>query len=614
MEQLLDVELVYAAALHAQSLRDAPSAVTVVTAEQIRRQGYRTLGDVLRALPSFFVTYDRNYTYVGVRGFGRPGDYNTRILLLLNGVRLNDNIYDAMYVGHEALIDIDLVERVEVVRGPAASLYGNSAFFAVVNVITRRGGDLLGGEVSAAAGTWGTLEARATYGRKTSRGLEYLVSASAFGSDGPDLFFPEFAQPQTGNGRAVGLDGEATRKAFASASGGGFSAQAVHSWRRKDVPTASFGTEFGDPRTRTVDQLSQLALQYERRLGRTDVMARAHYGRYSYLGRYPYPEGVYADAVHGEWVNVEGGVTRALGSRHLLTLGTQVQWNARQDQHGHYLGAPPIIDVQQSGTSFGLFAQDEVRLSEALRLHAGLRHDTFGSYGRHTSPRLALVHTSAAGTVKLLYGNAFRAPNAYELHYYPALEELRPETIRTFELVWERPLGRSARASVSVFDNRIANLLSVTGEVGDFHFENHGTIRSRGVEAAGEWRSQRGARARGSYSFQKTSDVGAGGELTNSPHHLAKLELEVPVGGRIWAGASAQHFSRRLTLSGGSLPAFTRADLTLTAPRLVGGIDLSAGVYNLFDTRYADPGSEEHVQDALAQDGRSLRVKLSWRF
>jgi outer membrane receptor for ferrienterochelin and colicins len=99
MEQLLDVDLVYAASRHAQTLRDAPSAVTVVSADEIRRQGYRTLGDLLGALPSFYVTNDRNYSYVGVRGFGRPGDYNTRILFLLNGVRLNDNIYGAQNAG-----------------------------------------------------------------------------------------------------------------------------------------------------------------------------------------------------------------------------------------------------------------------------------------------------------------------------------------------------------------------------------------------------------------------------------------------------------------------------------------------------------------------------------
>src|SRR2546426_11732092 len=136
IEQLMAIDLVYGASKHEQKVTDAPSFVSVVTADDIRRYGYRTLADVLRSVHGFYTTYDRNYTYLGVRGFSRPSDYNSRFLLLVDGHRINDNVYGRAYTGTEEGIDVDLIDRVEIIRGPSSSLYGTSAFFAVINVIT----------------------------------------------------------------------------------------------------------------------------------------------------------------------------------------------------------------------------------------------------------------------------------------------------------------------------------------------------------------------------------------------------------------------------------------------------------------------------------------------
>ena len=166
---------VYSASMYLQSDREAPSSVTVITAEQIRQFGYRTLADALRSVRGFEVTYDRNYSYVGVRGFSRPGGYNDQILLLINGNRLNDGVYDFAKIGTEFPLDVDLIERIEIVRGPTSSLYGTSAFLAVINVITKTVQTAAGAEFSAAAGGFGSYGGRSTVGG-TCHGIDGLFS------------------------------------------------------------------------------------------------------------------------------------------------------------------------------------------------------------------------------------------------------------------------------------------------------------------------------------------------------------------------------------------------------------------------------------------------------
>src|SRR5581483_7173373 len=117
LEELGKIE-VYSASRHLQSAKEAPSSVTVITADQIQKHGYRTLADILRTVRGFYVTYDRNYSFVGIRGLNRPGDFNTRVLLLIDGHRLNDNVYDQAMTGTEFPLDVDLIERVEVIRAP----------------------------------------------------------------------------------------------------------------------------------------------------------------------------------------------------------------------------------------------------------------------------------------------------------------------------------------------------------------------------------------------------------------------------------------------------------------------------------------------------------------
>ena len=205
---LLDLQ-VSGASKFAMRMSETAASVTVISAAEMRALGYHTLADVLASVRGVMIANDRTYSYVGVRGFFAAGDYNTRVLLLVNGHRTNDNVFDQAYIGAELGIDVAMFDRVEIIRGPASSLYGTSAFFAVVNVVTRTGASMKGASIEADAGTPGTQLARASFGRELAGGADVALSGTYERSSGVgNLYFPAFDTPGTNGGVAQNLDGE----------------------------------------------------------------------------------------------------------------------------------------------------------------------------------------------------------------------------------------------------------------------------------------------------------------------------------------------------------------------------------------------------------------------
>src|SRR5438445_10424438 len=148
----VQIETVYGASKFGQKVTEAPSSITIVTADETEKYGYRTLAELLKSVPGFYITYDGQDPFIGVRGISRPSDYNTLVLVLIDGHRVNENVYDSTYVNGEFPIDIDLIDRVEIIRGPGSSLYGPDAFFAVINIFTKRGRGFAGPDGSLSGG------------------------------------------------------------------------------------------------------------------------------------------------------------------------------------------------------------------------------------------------------------------------------------------------------------------------------------------------------------------------------------------------------------------------------------------------------------------------------
>jgi outer membrane receptor for ferrienterochelin and colicin len=171
---------------YAQTTTEAPASVTIVSSDEIRGYGYRNLEEVLENVRGLYFSNDHNYPYVGVRGFGEPTDYNDRILVLVDGHTLNEHVWGSAPVGSDLPINLAAVERIEVVRGPASVLYGTSAMFGVINIVTKTGTQLDGVIVSGRLGTGGAREGAVAAGYALGAGGSFAFSALVNHSDGLD--------------------------------------------------------------------------------------------------------------------------------------------------------------------------------------------------------------------------------------------------------------------------------------------------------------------------------------------------------------------------------------------------------------------------------------------
>jgi outer membrane receptor protein involved in Fe transport len=633
LEELMQMRVVTAASKFAQPISDAPSSVVILTASDIRAFGWRTLADALATLPGLYVTNDRNYTYLGARGFLRPGDYNSRFLLLVDGVRINDAVYDQALIGTEGLIDMDMVKRIEFVPGPGSAVYGSNALFGVINVVTRDGSGLPGVQGAVTAAGQGERKARTSYGWHGQNGADLLLSASAFNRAGRDLYYPEFDladTPDTNGGVARHLDWDRAQNFLVKGSYGGVTLSASHVARTRGIPTASFGAVFNAPNS-TRDTQTSMSLAWNGQLAPALALAvQLQSGQADYVGAgwYPDADGVARlniDGAHARWYGASMHATLTNLPRQKIVIGAELGRDAHRDQV-NYNEQPyePLLDDHRSGMRRAVFVEDEIRLPAGFLVNAGVRvDDNEGTESRRTSPRVAVVYKATPGdTVKLIAGSAFRTANAYEMYYaIPDMSagilpnaDLQPEKIATRELVLEHVLAGGGHATLSLFRYVVDDLISqqIDPATGKLIFRNIDHADARGLEAALD-RDFGAVRLRASYSLQLARGTG-GAPMIDSPRHLAKANLTVPLGwrgGRV--GAELLCSGRRLA-DQGAAGGYCMANFTVSALRLLPRTELSLSAYNATGKRYADVAGAAFAQTALAREGRTLAAKLDWRF
>lgn len=594
-EQLLNTRIITADKL-ARQVSDAASAVSIVTARDIKTYGYRTLHDILNSMRGLYMSKGPMYGFMGGRGFGEPGEYAGRITLLIDGYRAPDNYYGQSYFGDDGMLDVELIERVEYIPGSGSSSYGDSAFLGVINVITKKGESFDGVQLSKEFGSHNLRKTRLTAGQQFENGVDLLFSASNFSNDG--RIIDDASTFGSGYDR---FENETNHRYFLKAAYQGWSFESAWAKRPITYPYSN-GQVLSDGNTFS-------SLRYDKKLS-SELRASTH----AYWGQYQYHigadgNGLIDSMTTGRWWGIDSKLVGTWFNRHTLVFGAEYRNDYQQDYKdlyqycdfdtGTYDPSGPIEEYRGHANrkTRSIYAYDDFALRDNLRLTLGGRQDSRNNGSQTFSPRGALIYTPTPGTIlKLSAGVAHRQPTPNDESW---TSDIPVERVQTRELVWEQQLGEKSRLVSSLYRSRIDRRQEWDGD---------GKLFAQGAEFELEHLWDNGVRLRTSYAWQNVHD-GNGQLPENTPRLNAKLNLSAPlIGEQLRVGLATRYLGRRLDWDRNYEPGGIVNDLTLSGHWQ--NWSASFSIRNLFNAHFNDVGS----YTTYPIDGRNYWLQLNYDF
>jgi outer membrane receptor protein involved in Fe transport len=603
------------AAKYDQQMSSVAASVTVITAEEIQRYGWTNLAEVVQSIPGFYVTYDRKEPYIGVRGIGRPTDNNTRLLILLDGMPIAEPIFGESSAGDNMVIDPAMIEKIEIIRGPGSALYGTHAMLAVINIFTKTADAIDGTSVTALAGSHGQEGASLRMGRVLANGMAVTASGFWQQTDGANLYFPEYDTPATNDGVAVGRDYQHAERFMVTLRRGGLRLSLSSRKEKKGLPTAMWETNFNQDEF-IGSSRQDATLEYRHSLGSNKrIELRGYWTRRESEGDYPYDD-LGIDHSNSNTAGAEARLQWDLSPKQRITGGTELTDGTRANywfKVGDYK-----IEIDRPYRTSSVYLQYEAHPAPRWEVVAGMRRDDFSATADSTNPRAAILFTPSRSTsLKLLYGSAFRSPSIYEANYndpitpWKSHPDLKPESIRTTELVWEQRLSSDTLMTASAYHISAKSLIDEQLEPDSqiYWYNNVGELVSNGMELGVHVRRNDGVWMRLSATLQQADSDGA--PVTNSPQVLLKGRLSTSP----WA-----------TWSGGIEGIYEAARRTRDAERtdpylLMNGIlsrqigtqfRIALTARNLLNTGYSLPVGPELRPQSIRQDGRTFTLRLTY--
>lgn len=295
---------------------------------------------------------------------------------------------------------------------------------------------------------------------------------------------------------------------------------------------------------------------------------------------------------------------------------------------GAYLGSLQEVanwnkNAERQTTS--LYFQDEWRLLDQVALTAGVRYDNYSDFGDTINPRAGLVWSIQDNVdLKLLYGQAFRAPSFIEMYNINTVSNagnpnLKPERIETWEAGLDVHFSHALNLDINYFYSAIDDLITRDATVTPTSFINAGRAVTQGVEAGLhgafeqlQWKT--------SYAWQDPRDKITGRRLADVPSQRANVSINYPLTRYLNLYADLRWIGPRPRDTGDTraeMPDYTTVDMALTANNFFKGLEIQLAVHNLFDKRYSDPdtsGAAQKIPGDFPREGISVQANLLYKF
>jgi iron complex outermembrane receptor protein len=640
MDAILHTDQIKAASKRAQDVASAPADVVVLRGSDLRALGYRTLGDALGGVVGFVTNQDRAYQGLGMAGNYVLGDQNSRVLVLLDGHALNSPAeVGSSKVGEDFGIPLELVDHVEIVRGPASSLYGNNAFQALVNVSTVfAAGSVRSPFQAAATGGSAGLGELWAQGTWTLPGATVSLMASGFRRSGTALDFPQLAVGEL----PAQADEERRQSAYLYVKGGNWSFSGSVINRRQGLASGPFDTEPGNLDTYYRNQRLAAEFKWEPRTENVAWMFRLFGDRNTFSDSFVQNlDGtVHAETDHDpdRSVGLEAQGRMPLGEHLSLTFGTELQ---RHRFDGLYLDA---ADNETVGTAVdyvigNTYLETTWQPSDTWTAVAGLQRadwipgtvtNTLNGQGRNLekdsisriTPRFTLIWKPVPGDVwKLVYGQGFRFPTIFERYYTDGTSQaahpsIQPEVLTSAQVSWSRNWGAGwvLHMAASAFSGRNIIVPGATGQGEDAQEQYQNatdTQKGSAVETELAWR-RGGTEVSGGAGWYRWTYQGR--TLDNVTPWTAVAKAVQRFGNWSLAG-EARYVDARQAGTGAEA---TRVPAVWTL-RASARVDLEhawvqATLEDLANSRRQDLVGPEYAPVTwMRADGRALRVTLGFR-
>lgn len=472
-EYLQEFPVVLSASRLSQPQSEAPNAVTVIDRAMIEDSGFRTIADLFRLVPGMFVGYENGHFPI-VAYHGSIEQYSHRMQVLVDGRSVYLPPFSSVN-WEDIPLHIADIERIEVVRGPAAASYGANSLQGVINIITRDASSVNGNSVAVAKGNGGIADASAHFG-KTGADLDYRVTLTYRADDGFDT--------------GILNDGKVTRLANLRANyhpnlSDSFDFQLGYNEGVRGEGGQTPSVTFGDTRARSDFQ----QITWVRALPQFDEFKLNYYHLYRNSKDKSFMPSVVDIEVYRDELELQHTLHTDADNRLVWGAGIRVDQAEAK--------AAGIFNMAQSLKQSRLFAHEEWRMngSALLNLGAMLEYDGLGH--RNTSPRVALnYHLTPQHTLRAGASVAYRSPAMMEEEAdipptYLSRGGLRPEKTFSREIGYLSELnGLGLTIDARAYYDRVSDFIYYDPDPSTFKFSFSNLLSTtyRGFEATLKYR------------------------------------------------------------------------------------------------------------------------------